>query len=67
MENLTPEERTLNEAAEATASKIKRAAAIKVINKIAKNAMRSGLDYALISSLTELSIDEIKHLRIQVP
>ena len=65
-ENLTPEERTMSknkEAAKVTVAKIERAGAIEVTNEIALNAIRAGLENALISSLTGLSVNDIEQLR----
>lgn len=65
-ENLTPEERALSknsEAAKITVAKIENAKAIEVTNNIALNAIQAGLDNALITQLTGLSIEEIDRLR----
>jgi hypothetical protein len=74
MENLTPTERMLSknkEAAKVTIAKIEHAKAvevtrevtIEVTNEIARNAIRAGLDNALITTLTGLSAEQIDQLR----
>ena len=74
MENLTPTERMLSknkEAAKVTIAKIEHARAvevtIEVTNEIVRNAIRAGLDNALITTLTGLSAEQIDQLRADRP
>ena len=65
-ENLTPEERKLSknaEAAKITIAKLENAKATEVINEVASNGIRAGLDNSLISTLTGLSSEQIDQLR----
>lgn len=65
-ENMAPEERALSknkEAGKVTVAKEKQATAIEITNDIAQNAIRAGLDDTLITTLTGLSIADVRQLR----